>query len=178
MELFRPVPPLHPGVRSAFTSYYLPVCQTQGAGAAPMVAGTIYYCLFYLPQIIVDRVSVQVSAFATGNARFAAYRNENGMPTSLISDFGTVDTNSNAVREVSFTALALPDAYFWAAVVFDATPTVLIGAQANHHLLGAGAINAAHRGLLAASSYGAFPTTAVAPTGFTTNCPLIAFRRS
>ena len=173
-------PPSHPGIRTAFTSYYLPHNITPGSGVTAFVANVIYYHLFFLGPAVVDRIGVEITTGAAGAARLGLYANNNGMPGALIRDCGTVDTSSNAIVEASFTALTLPNDWFWAAVISDSTAGCRAGAIGPSSPLGNPTLsNGSARGLSRTSvTYGVLADPAPVPTAFSTAMPLISLRKS
>lgn len=178
MELFRPPPRSHPGIRTTPTTYYMPLTVSGGAGTSAVAANTLYFLPFYLGAATVDRIGIEVTTLAAGNARLGLYRNVAGLPTSLILDCGTVSTGANAIVEASFTALGVPDEPFWAAVVFDATPTCRNGTAVDSTFFGASAFSSAQRGLFGTFTYGVLPASAPAITGLSAAAPIVALRKS
>jgi hypothetical protein len=171
--------PRHLGIRTAFTSYYSPLNLLASTAASAVVANRPYYVPFYLGPAVVDRISINVTAGSAGNCRLALYTNVNGMPGSLIVDAGAANTTSIALVELSFTAVTLPDDFFWAMAHFDATPTVTTGTAAGSDQLGIGAATATSRGLHTASqTYAAAPATAYAPDAYSLIGPFIMLRKS
>jgi hypothetical protein len=149
-----------------------------GSGTSAVAANTIYFLPFYLGPAVVDRIGIEVTAFSAGNARLGLYRNAGGLPTSLILDCGTVSTSGNAIVEATFTALTLPDEAFWAAVVFDATPTCRNGSTVDSTFFGASAFSSAQRGLFGTLTYGVLPASAPAITGLSAAAPIVSLRKS
>ena len=167
------------GVRSAFTSYYCSEAVLQASTAGAAVADRIYYQPFNLPNDVVDRIGINVTTGSAGACRLGLYAADNaGMPGSLIQDCGTVDTTSIAMVEASFSALRLPPKRVWAAATFNATPTNTIGSASGSHVLGTSTPGTAFRGLVVTKSYGVLASTAVAPTGFVSQAPMILLRKS
>lgn len=170
---------LGPTVRSAFTTYYCAENILQSATALAAVANQIYYQQFHLPNQVVDRIGINVTAGSAGAARLGLYAdNGAGMPGSLILDCGTVDTTSIATVEASFTAVRLPPGRFWSAAVFNATPTCTMGTAAGSAAFGTSAPGIAYRALVGASTYGVLASTAVAPTTYVGNAPMVFLRKS
>lgn len=167
------------GVRTAFTSYYCSEAVVQASTTGAVTADRIYYQPFNLPNDVVDRIGVNVTSGAAGAARVGLYTaNSAGMPGTLIVDAGTVDTTSIAMVEASFTATRLPPRRVWAAITFNATPTCTIGSASGSHVLGSSAPGTAYRGLIVSNAYGSLASTAVAPTAFVSQPPMILLRKS
>jgi hypothetical protein len=62
--------PRHPGVRSAFTSYYFPANQGQnGSNTTAVAANIAYYGIFDIPGGVVDRLGIDVATGSAGAAR-------------------------------------------------------------------------------------------------------------
>lgn len=176
---YRDMPFDHPGVRTAFTSYYVSPIITPSATTSAVLADRVYYQPFFLPNISVDRIGIEVTTGAAGNCRLGIDLGDGaGMPSTLLLDAGTVDTTSIAVVEASFTALTLPPRVVWVAAVFDATPTCRTGTPVASHLMGTSAPGSAFRSISAAFTYGTLPSTATAPTTFTAQAPIIFLRKS
>ena len=170
--------PPHPGVRSTPTSYYFPVTMTPASNQSAIPANRLYYMPFCLPQITVDRILIEVTTGLAGSARLGLYTNLNGMPDQLIVDAGAVDTSAVGIIEASFSPIALPG-WCWVAVVLNAAATLRISASNNNGwLLGIANLASSAKGLEAAFTYGALPTTAPAPTVFSTGCPTVCLRKS
>lgn len=167
------------GVRSAFTSYYCSEAVLQASTAGAVLADRIYYQPFNLPNDTVDRIGINVTTGAAGAARLGLYTaNSVGMPGTLIVDCGTVDTTSIAMVEASFTATRLPPNRVWAAITFNATPTCTIGSASGSHILGTSTPGTSFRAVTVTNTYGTFASTAVAPTAFVSQAPMILLRKS
>ncbi|MCC7304773.1 MAG: hypothetical protein IT558_00780 [Alphaproteobacteria bacterium] len=101
-----------------------------GFGAGPL-GGTKTVTanrLYYRPLIICasetfTRVGLRVNTLSAGNARIGLYNFANGVPTTRVADFGTVDTGTTGLKEITISQALTPGVYA-IAVVFDATPTV------------------------------------------------------
>ena len=166
----------HPGIRSSFTTYYLPATSISSTTTSAIAANTLYFLPHNLPGGLVDRIGIEVTSGSAGAARLGIYANENGAPGALILDCGTVDTTGIAIVEATFTAIRLPE-WVWAAVVSDATPTLRVGAQTASNIIGATTPSGTARGLTRAFSYAALPATGAA-TGVSNVAPIVFFRKS
>jgi hypothetical protein len=172
--------PLHPGVRSAFTSYYLPLTMVAGTNQSAVGTNSIYYLPHYLGPATVDRISIRIAIGAAGGCRMGIYTNSGGMPDQLLVAAAPVDTSGTGVVEASFTAVTLPDDIVWACAVFDAAPTCRNGGSTviGTHILGTSDDATGFRAINRAFTYGALPTTAPVPTGFSSVAPAVMLRKS
>jgi hypothetical protein len=168
----------HPGIRSAFTTYYSPASILISSTSTAVAANAIYYLPFCIPNVVFDRIGIEVTTGAAGAARLGLYTNDGGMPGALILDAGTVDTTNIAIVEATITARAASDEWIWAAAVFDATPTCRNGTASGSSFLGSTSTSSGQRGLTAAFSYAALPAAAPTATGGSTAAPMVFLRKS
>jgi hypothetical protein len=169
----------HPGIRDStiLTSYYTSQAVIPSSGAAAVAANTLYCQPFFLPQMFVDRIGIEITTGAAGAARLGIYTNNVGVPGTLISDFGTVDTTNIAIVEATI-AQVLPREWFWAVAVFNATPSVRTGIGSGQ-VLGNNVINGAARvGVHGAFTYAALPANAPTIQNGSTAAPAIFFRKT
>lgn len=181
MPLTNPAPRAHPGVRSAFASYYTPAHLVVATTTVAVVADRIYYTPILIDGIV-DRIGIDVTVGVAGSCRLGIYRgNRDGMPGALLVDAGTVSTAAVATVEASFTAMSLRGTV-WLAAWFNAAPTVRCFSNTNGSggVIGNDAMDGVpDRGLIVTSTFGTYANPATAPTGFSgTGGPAVFLRKS
>jgi len=152
--------------------YYIAGMNAQSAfGAATAVTANTLYALPFMVGRggIIDSVGVNVStAVNSSNVRMGIYKNNNGIPASLISDLGTVATTTPAgFKEITGLTLKLQPGLHWLTAVFSHTPTVRTIPQASIlPVFGVdnAATTAVGTGYTSAFTYAALPTTFPAVT--------------
>lgn len=168
----------HPGLASGFTEYYFSPLAFPSTLTGVVLANRAYFQPFLMPNHMVNRIGISVSAGVAGNCRLGFYTNNNGVPGTLILDAGVVSTASAVVVEASFTTRRMPRSWFWAVAVFDAGPTIHIGTNNNGCIAGSNSYTAALRAFYATLTYGALPSTAPTITGSILQAPLIGLRKA
>jgi hypothetical protein len=126
-----------------------------------VAANTLYAHPFNVPQAVTYTVvSIEVTTFATGNARLGVYANNAGVPGALILDAGAVSTGTANGEKTIAISLARNPGKVWLAAVFDAAPSVrLMTSASGLHWLGAssGTDTNIHMGVSVAFTYAALP---------------------
>lgn len=175
-ETIRPLIPPQPGVIPGM--YYISQGLTMANTSITITAGRAHYQPIFLPGIV-DTMTMEVTTGAAGAARLGIYRDSGGLPGALLQDFGTIDTTSNAVLPVSFTALRLPWDWVWMCSVFNATPGMRAATGGIASVAGQTSTSAGHRGYIATLAYDVLPATA-ALGSFTSsaNVPLMFLSKS
>ncbi len=96
------------------------------AGASPLVANIIYATPIFVPKrTTIDGIAATVTTGSAGAARLGLYFEENGIPTDLVIDAGTIDTTSvsdTLVASISDTVIEA--GWYFAAWVSNSTPNV------------------------------------------------------
>lgn len=113
------------GVDRITNRYYMPWGMIPGsAQTKTVVASRVYYYLFFNSRNITwTRIGSRISTGATGNARMGLYAaGSEGLPTTLLQDFGTFSTSSSGEKEIVISYTMTPGAYY-IALVSDAAPT-------------------------------------------------------
>ncbi len=97
---------------------------TEGSGAT-MTANRLYANpVFVARTMTFDRIAIDVTTGSAGAARLGIYNDDGtGLPGSLVSDLGTVDTTSTALVAITISQ-QLTKGWYWLAAVFDATPSI------------------------------------------------------
>lgn len=175
-RLLLPFPGLTIPVRPS--RFYLPVTIVDGSGTNAVAANTVYYLPHYLPRQVINRIAIGVTSGAAGLGQVALFEDDgSGAPGDLIVAGGTVDTTNTGTPEASIDPIQLPDGLFWAAAVFNATPTLRNGTPANTYLIGAGSLGSTIRGYSATFTYGEFPDAAPLTSLISSgSAPIIALR--
>jgi hypothetical protein len=178
MPLETPASPVHPGVRSVPLYYYFPATFQGSAAVGTMAVNILYSAPINLSGGVVDRVGIEITTGVPGNCRLGLYSNANGIPTTLIADFGTLDTGTIAIVELSFAPLRMPLDWCWLCAVFNAAAIVRSGGVNDLSVIGSVLTTAAVRALTAAFTYAPLPAIAPAPSGGTTGGPMMWLRKS
>ena len=153
------------GAGGTLATIWMPVNLLPGAATLALTANTLYYVLFNLPGLVVNRLVAETTTGA-GNARFGLYSNVNGEPGALLWDSGTVDISTNATFTNAIGSdIVLPE-YVWGAMAVSGTPTVRAGSAGPAGAFGVDAIGNSRRGFAQAHTFGALPS---APSGFAFN---------
>lgn len=141
-----------------------------------LVADRLYSRPFMVgAQATFTRIGVRISAADSGKViRLGVYRWENGLPTSLVFDAGTVSAGSTGDAEITISQALAPGVYAF-ALISDGTPTVFCpgnNIQGVAALTGDAATDSSMvtRGFYYTQSYGALPANYdTAPTADNTN---------
>lgn len=99
-SIYQEVGPHHPGHASSL--YYGPDNIYQPVSTAGLTAGVIYYAPISIGErTTFTKIGVKVTTLSTGTARLGIYYMQNGQPTTLLLDAGTVDVTSAADKEIT-----------------------------------------------------------------------------
>lgn len=111
----RTINPIHPGVNTS--NYYFPAGAVGAATPSTLTAGVVYYTLLIVPNTTTyTKIGAKVtSSVAASTMRFGIYQNSNGLPTSLIADYGTVTSASTGDQEITISQTLEPNCY-WIAM--------------------------------------------------------------
>lgn len=150
----------------------VPGTDLQVASATAQSANTVRYMPMLVDtSITIDQLVIDVSlAAAAGNtARMAVYiADTSWMPSSLVVDGGTVATDTTGMKPASISQALTPGRYLLA---FNCSAAVTVRSyRGGAHLFGispAGGGSPFVDPLYASQTYGAFPSTATAPTATT-----------
>ena len=105
-------------------NYYFPYLMAGGSSTFGISTNTIYYVPFFVrKKTTFTRIGIQVTALSGTIARFGIYNADNGMPTSLVLDCGTVSTASTGEKEATISQ-SLNVGFYYLAVVSDGGPTI------------------------------------------------------
>ncbi len=93
-----------------------------------VTAGRVYYTpIFNGVKTTYIRVAIQITVGAVGTAEIWLYKWNNGLAGDKIVDLGTIgDTTVVAVNEIVISLVAEPQTYYFLAIRFTGTPTVVI----------------------------------------------------
>lgn len=181
LTILRPVQLSNPGVRAAPDSWYPPATVFTSTATQVLTANRVYYLPFSLPGAAIDTIAVNVGTGA-GNARIGLYYNVygTGLPGGLIVDAGQIDVSGTGLVSVVLpSVLTMPMDWFWAAAVFDSTPTMVCGVATNAAILGSSSTTSSTRALMATLTFGALPATATLTTpSLTTTAPALFLKKS
>jgi hypothetical protein len=144
------------GAGGTLATIWTPVNLIPSSATLAMSANSLYFVLFNLPGLSVNRIVAETTVGA-GNARFGLYSNVNGEPGALICDSGVVDISGIAVFTTAIPEIVLPE-YVWAAAAFSSTPTVRAGGAGNTQALGVDALTSARRGFSQTHAFAALPS--------------------
>ena len=128
------------------------------------------------------RIGIYVSSAVAGNARLGIYNVENGVPTSLVLDAGTVSTGTTGEKEITISQALEPGVYCL-AVILDAAPSLYRSFSQNqvaaNALYGQDNTFATYYSFNTSQTYGALPSTHPTPTVNTTlsNVPAVWLRK-
>lgn len=105
-------------------NYYFAYLMNGVATSTTLTSNRIYYLPFYVrKKTTFTRIGFQITATSGLIARLGIYNAENGVPTSLLLDCGTVSTSSSGEKEATI-SVTLNTGFYFLSLVPDATPTV------------------------------------------------------
>jgi hypothetical protein len=105
------------------SNYYFPYLMAGGSGTFATTTNQIYYAPFFVrKKTTFTRIGIQVTATGGTIARFGIYNSDNGVPTSLVLDCGTVSTASTGEKEATISQ-SLNVGFYFLAVVCDGSVT-------------------------------------------------------
>ncbi len=144
--------------------YHLPLpvdSLWSGATYAP-VANRLYAIPFLTyKSITISKIGIYINTLSAGSAHLGIYNDSGILPSSLLSDCGTIDTGSTGWKEVTGLNLALSEKLYWLTILFSATPIpALQDPSQMFSIIGAAAGNS--RGSVmyyVSQTYGALPST-------------------
>jgi hypothetical protein len=149
-------------------------------GTQALTANTMYATVFTVrqPQLW-TKIGINVTVAGAGGtlARLGVYDIENGVPTSLVHDAGTVAVSTTGVKEITISKVLIPGTY--AMVVFtNGTPTVTadVNSKAAVGCIGSSAIGTGDQVITRALTFAALPSTFGTPTFATGLTPLVTLR--
>ena len=107
------------------TGRYYPGFYFYQSGTNAFAADTIYGHTFLIADAVtLTGITINVTATGTAsNARIGIYNMENGIPTTLVADSGTLDVSTTGVKEAVISETLDPGAYCMCAVM-DGTVTM------------------------------------------------------
>lgn len=125
-----------------------------------------------------NRIGVEVTTQQTGNARLGIYANNNGLPSTLLLDAGTVSTSPTGLKEITI-SYTTTNEWFWLVCVLSATTTLrTINAADGSPIFGRTLPSeAATRRVQATFTYGVLPANFPTAVSSTANPPLLWVRR-
>ena len=149
-------------------------------GTIALSVNTAYYCPIQIGEThTFDRIAAQITATGTAtNIRLAIYNAAGGVPTSLVVDGGNVAAGSTGLKTVTISQSLNPGAYFL-AVVADGTVTITADNSAGQSIAMLNGITdfvTIDSQMNGALTFGAFPSTAGAPSYSNANSPAIGLR--
>lgn len=113
----------HPGFVSG--SFY--ACPGSGGTLSnqPVAANTLYFVPFFCPYAVTfTSIACYVNTLAAGTScELGIYANNNGNPSSLLYDAGTVSSATTGVKALSG-SFALNPGWCWLAIASDGTPSI------------------------------------------------------
>ena len=121
----------HPGYRS--TNVYTRFMTVAGSNRA-VVANQIYLVpIFIALPVVMTGLQIFVGTVSAGSAEIGIYANGAGVPTTLIRDVGTVSTSGTGVKEVTGVNYSAAAGWYWFAVGFNATPSIISSDNTDWH---------------------------------------------
>lgn len=109
--------------------YYTGMLILSGGNSQAVVANRLIVSPFILGAAATfTKIGFHVSTLSAGSARIGIYNMANGVPSTLVLDCGTVSTSTTGDKEIVISQ-ALTAGCYAIAVVFNATPSVLIADQ-------------------------------------------------
>lgn len=124
----------------------------------------------------ITEVAISVSVAAAGNCLIGIYNDASGRPGTKVVESSAISTNATG-KQTATISQALQAGWYWALVVFDATPTVHGPTSV---WAGMGADNSSPpvnvRGIFRSFTYGALPSDETASTfslGVSTVIPFV-----
>lgn len=155
---------------------------TGGSAAFAVTANRLYaHPIVIGASETFTRIGIEITTGTAGNARLGIYDIANGVPTSLVSDLGTISTASTGEIELTISQALTPGVYAL-AIVFSATPTVqeptMNDRSVLFHYIGGSAIGSSSDtlGFYVSHTYGALPSTFGSVT-YSNNIPTICLRK-
>lgn len=136
--------------------------QTAFGTNTAVTANRLYAMPFNIDRVqTVDAVALNlVTQVSSSNARLGIYRNNNGVPGTLIADLGTVATsNPTGFKELSGLSQKLQPGIYWLTAVFSHGPTMTHLAQASIiSMFGSDGSAVLQTGMYGSHTYGALPS--------------------
>jgi hypothetical protein len=163
----QPITPRHPGYVSG--RYYQFPDWSNLLSSTATTTGYVYYTYVYVPiSFTIQSINFYVFTAQSGStARVGLYNVANGLPTSLIQDFGTVNTSSTGPTSIATTSPNLVLTPGWYAIAYSSSVSnVFVGqtlytSDFSYSLLGTHSVaDTPPQGYRSTSSYGAYPSTA------------------
>jgi len=159
---------------------------TSGLSAAGAAAANVLYATpIYLPDTCrVDALICSVTVGSAGNMRMGLYTDLNGYPDTRLFVATEITTVATAGLKYQAVGMTLPYGFYWAACVFDSTPTMqeddngASGQTMGPWLGGDSATDVTvHPGINVAFTYAALPTPFTASAAYSsTTQPRILLR--
>jgi hypothetical protein len=146
----------HPGFISGryYTSGFY-----QSFSTSALAVGVVYYTYLFVPfNQAFTAIAFQVNnpGSATQTARLAIYTIKNGLPSSLIRDFGEISSlNTGGIKEISNSFSLTPGWYAIAFATNGTTATFLCPSISFSNLIGVTTIGSIINGYRANATYGA-----------------------
>jgi hypothetical protein len=129
-----------------------------------IIANRLYAIPFILTEAeTFNRIGIEVLTLSTGSARLGIYNCENGAPTTLVADLGTVSVTSTGEKEITISQALAAGTYMLAAV-FDGTPVVARGIVQTAMTAIAGGAPATPVYIQTSHTFGALPAPYGTPT--------------
>lgn len=99
-------------------------------GTVVATAGTIFYVPIYIfDSITINQIGVYVGTGGAGSTtRLALYTHTNGVPSTLITDYGTVATTTSSAAATITISVSLTAGLYYIAVLTTATAPTLASA--------------------------------------------------
>lgn len=153
------------------TFYYFGIGYSGTASPTTPSANVLYARPFVCADAeTFTRVGIEVSTLGSGSSvRLGLYNWVDGVPTTLITDFGTVSTATTGIKEITISQ-ALAQGVYGLAVVSSATPAAVYLAtvtQAVTNDLFGYTTSSGIAGLTVSHTFGALPSSFGVPTGTT-----------
>jgi hypothetical protein len=105
--------------------WYTSATTGTAAGAATMVASTIYATPFNVPKtVFVDQMAIRVTTASGTNCHLGIYDDVNLYPNNLIINAGNVSSATTGVKTLGVNKVLVGNTLYWLVVSCDTTPAL------------------------------------------------------
>lgn len=157
-------------------NYGLAVAATSGGA---INANRLYATPYIVGETtLFTRIGMRVSSAIAGNARLGIYNWDDGIPSSIILDCGTVSTGTTGEKEITISQSLSPGIYAL-GIVFDAAPSVALATERDliNYLVGDATSTSNDVWMYMSHTYGALPATFSSPVYSAVQPPSLWMRK-
>ena len=159
--------------------YYFPYLMASAGSTSSMVANRINYVPFFVrKKTTFTRIGIQVTTLFGTNARLGIYNADNGIPTSLLLDCGTISTASTGEKEATISQ-SLNVGFYFLALICDSTPTIYVTSNtpsSSGYAIGQSSRTANNYAYFASNGSITLPSTATSLSETNAQIPAISLR--